>query len=471
MGLRLLYGAGKALSYILLLASAGLAGWVVFAWSRWTGGQAPPLLYAVFYVAWIGGNAVSVLVHEGGHALACKALRVKILGFHVGKTGKAAFRFRVRGTRVTLGWPYSGRVEHEPVKSRQKNAVIRLAGPLGTIIPAGVMVAVGFGLLQPGLARAILISVAGVFGLRGMANLMPYRTREGRLTDGGALLSMGSGRLARAIRRDYGAFRTPDGVTWRLYSPKEAAESKADIEVIRKFDEEQNTPLPAELVTRLLAAFRNHSIAGLTFIHAVGRTLRLEGRIDELLALHEGYPVLPDRRDPMMWQMLYQMQGLSYEVALVPGVSQDVLALASQRIERVLRDCGSDEALNKAIHAGTVHSLAVVRLRQGRFGEVERLFGPETADPSLPPEHRAAILAVVVLARRALGQPFEDMLAEAVALCPAADLVTEAAADSPAPSALLAPPDSQGRLNGMRAQEISQVDVITMWLAACHYRI
>jgi hypothetical protein len=210
MGLRLLYGAGKALSYVLLLASAGLAGWVVFAWSGWTGGQAP-LLYAVFCVAWIGGNAVSVLVHEGGHALACKAFRVKILGFHVGKTGKAAFRFRVRDTRVTLGWPYSGRVEHVPVKSQQKNTVIRLAGPLATIIPTGVMVAVGFGLLQPGLARAILISVAGVFGLRGIANLMPYRTREGRLTDGAALLSMGKGRLARAIRRDYGAFRMPDG--------------------------------------------------------------------------------------------------------------------------------------------------------------------------------------------------------------------------------------------------------------------
>jgi hypothetical protein len=443
MGLRLLYGAGKALSYVLVLASACLAGWVVFAWSGWTGGQSTPLLYAVFYVAWIGGNAVSVLVHEGGHALACRAFRVKILGFHVGKTGKAAFRFRVRDTRVTLGWAYGGRVEHGPVKSRQKNTVIRLAGPLATIIPAGVMVAVGFGLLQPGLARAILISVAGVFGLRGIGNLMPYRTREGRLTDGAALLSMGKGRLARAIRRDYGAFRTPDGVTWRPYSPKEAAEYKADVEAIRKFYEDQNTPLPAEMVTRLLAAFRKHSFAGLTFIHAIGRTLRLEGRIDELLALHEGYPVLPVRRDPMMRQMLIQMQGLSYEVALVPEVPQDVLALASQRIERVLRDCDSDEVLNRAVHAGTLHSLAVVRLRQGRFGEVEWLFGPETADPSLPPEHRASVLAVVVLARRALGQPYEDMLAEAVALCPAADLVTEAAADSPAPPALLAPAESQ----------------------------
>src|SRR5215469_5358665 len=132
VGLRLLYRAGKALSYVLLLASAGLAGWVVFAWSGRTGGQAPPLLYAVFYVAWSGGNAVSVPVHEGGHALACKAVRVKVLGFHVGKTGKAAFRFRVRDTQVTLGWPYSGRVEYEPMKSRQKNTVIRLAGPLAT---------------------------------------------------------------------------------------------------------------------------------------------------------------------------------------------------------------------------------------------------------------------------------------------------------------------------------------------------
>lgn len=442
MGLRLLFRAGKALSYVLLLASACLAFWVVFAWPGWTGGQAARLLYAVYCVTWIGANAVSVLVHEGGHAVAGKALRVKIVGFHVGKMGKAAFRFRVGDTRVTLGWPYGGRVEHG-VTSQRKNTVILLAGPLATIIPAGVMAAVGFGLPQPGLARAILISVAGVFGLRGIGNLMPYRTREGRLTDGAALLSMGKGRLARAIRGDTEAFKTPDGVTWRPYSAKETAEYKADVEAIRKFYEDQNTPLPAEVVTRLLAAFRKHSFTGLMFIHAIGRTLRLEGRIDELLALHEGYPALPVRRDQMTRQMLIQMQGLSYEVALVPEVPQDVLAGASQRIERVLRDCDSDEILNEAVYAGALHSLAVVRLRQGRFDEVERLFGPETADPSLPPEHRAAVLAVVVLARRALGQPYEHMLAEAVALCPAADLVTEAAADSPARPPLLAPADSR----------------------------
>lgn len=435
----MLCGTGKALNYVLMLASVCLAAWVVFTWSGWSGGQEAVLLYVVFCVAWIGGNAVSVLVHEGGHALACKASGVKILGFHVGRAQKAAFRFRVRDTQVTLGWPYGGRVEHGPVTSRQKNAVIRLAGPFATIIPAGVMVAVGFGLLQSGLARAIMISVAGVFGLRGIGNLMPFRTREGRLTDGAALLSMGNGRLARAMRGDHGAFRTPDGVTWRPQSPKEAADYIADIEAIRKFYEDQNTPLPAEMVIRLLAAFRKHSFAGLTLVHPVGRTLRLEGQIDELLALHEGYPVLPVRRDPIMTQMLIQMQGLSYEVALVPEVPQDALALASQRIERVLRDCASDEALNKAVRAGTLHSLAVVRLRQGRFGEVEELCGPGMADPDLPPEHRAAVLAVVVLARRALGQPYEDMLAEAVALSPAADLVTEAAAASRTRSAVRRP--------------------------------
>jgi hypothetical protein len=55
------------------------------------------------------------------------------------------------------------------------------------------MVAFGFRLLQPGLARAMLICVAGVFSLRGIANLMPYRTREGRLSDGAALVSLGKG--------------------------------------------------------------------------------------------------------------------------------------------------------------------------------------------------------------------------------------------------------------------------------------
>jgi hypothetical protein len=49
------------------------------------------------------------------------------------------------------------------------------------------------------------------------------------------------------------------------------------------------------------------------------------------------------------------------------------------------------------------------------------------------PDSRATLLATLVLARRALGQPHAELLAEAVALSPDADLVAEArsSADEP----------------------------------------
>jgi len=42
------------------------------------------------------------------------------------------------------------------------------------------------------------------------------------------------------------------------------------------------------------------------------------------------------------------------------------------------------------------------------------------------PDTRATVLATIVMARRALGQPYAELLAEAVALSPDADLVAEA---------------------------------------------
>lgn len=76
--------------------------------------------------------------------------------------------------------------------------------------------------------------------------------------------------------------------------------------------------------------------------------------------------------------------------------------------------------------AAVKHTLALARLRQGRFEEVEPLCASGLAGDH-GPDTRATILATIVLARRALGQPHADLLGEAVALSPDADLVAEAA--------------------------------------------
>jgi hypothetical protein len=51
----------------------------------------------------------------------------------------------------------------------------------------------------------------------------------------------------------------------------------------------------------------------------------------------------------------------------------------------------------------------------------------------LRPDDRATVLATIAMARHGLGEPYEEPLAEAVALSPHADLVPEASGRIPSP--------------------------------------
>jgi hypothetical protein len=95
---------------------------------------------------------------------------------------------------------------------------------------------------------------------------------------------------------------------------------------------------------------------------------------------------------------------------------------------------GSGRAAVVCRRYAALHTLATARLRQGRLAEVEPLCA-EVLASAPDPGTRATTLATVVLARRALGEPYEELLAEAVALSPDADLVAEAAGREAAPRA------------------------------------
>jgi hypothetical protein len=73
------------------------------------------------------------------------------------------------------------------------------------------------------------------------------------------------------------------------------------------------------------------------------------------------------------------------------------------------------------------HTLAVVRLRQGKPADVRRLCA-EALGTGLDPDDRATVLATVAMARHQLGSPAfaREVLGEAVELDPNADLVPEA---------------------------------------------
>ncbi len=120
---------------------------------------------------------------------------------------------------------------------------------------------------------------------------------------------------------------------------------------------------------------------------------------------------------------------LSWEVLLVPGLPPDAAACAADRVNWVL-ETAEFKPGNPAwwYREAVLHTLALAKLRLGVFTEVEDLCQPILKLPGLPTENRATVLATIALARRALGQPCGQLLAEAVALAPTADLVPEATA-------------------------------------------
>jgi hypothetical protein len=111
---------------------------------------------------------------------------------------------------------------------------------------------------------------------------------------------------------------------------------------------------------------------------------------------------------------------------LVPGLPHAEIDEAANRVRWILDNYPFEAEGTSMPRAAVEHTLALARLRQGRFGEVEPLCAPGLAEDH-GPDARASVLATIALARRALGQPHADLLSEAMTLSPAADLVVEAA--------------------------------------------
>jgi hypothetical protein len=396
--------------------ATGPLAWWDLAW--------PPLVVPVSLLA-------AVVVHECGHLLACLALRVKVRGFQIGRPDRGAYRFQVRGVRVALGLPYGGRVEHGPVSSRWRAAMIVMAGSLANLIVAGALLAAGLatgGLHLSGTIRvpqdvAVELSLAVFIGAMGISNLLPFRVKRERLSDGARLLALGRGRLGRSLREQGRIITGPDEVAWRPATPQEAAELKLDYAAMRQ--DAPGAKLPPELVDKWLAAFHDRTFVGLLTARFLGRPLRMDGRISELLRLFEEYPALPYGR--LTPSMLLSMGTVAYEVALVPRMSHSVMDVVVDRLQWLIDVPESASAENAPmVRAGALHSMAVARLRQGKNHLVEDLCLAALAGPELSPADRAAVLATAALARQALGQPYEKLLDEATALDPDADLVAEA---------------------------------------------
>jgi hypothetical protein len=187
-------------------------------------------------------------------------------------------------------------------------------------------------------------------------------------------------------------------------------------------------PLRPSRTGRLLAAYRAGDIVALQYAPAIGAMLRAESRTGELLELHASFVMPPG---PYARMRAHAMAGLSYSAALLPGVPADVLGEAGRRVRWVLDNLEYEPGSLQL--AADQHTLAVIRMRQGRLSEVEALCASTLADRRVSRWDRATTLATVALARKALGKPHKSLLAEAVALDPDADLVAEATGRATAP--------------------------------------
>jgi hypothetical protein len=256
------------------------------------------------------------------------------------------------------------------------------------------------------LSLALLMTVLGV------VNLLPFRERNGRPTDGARLLGLFGGPFAAALR-------PRDAKGW-LPLADTPAPLHAEYKELVRHEARQLSP---EQTARWLAAYWEREPLALHAVAIVGRSLRLQGRISELLALHAD---LPRPAGPRASQLTVAAHALDRQVLMVPGLPARAVNVAVARVEWVLRSAEFKPAGQPWSREVVLHTLALGRLRQGRFAEAEELCQPILALPRLGPRSRATVLATVALARRAAGLPYQRELAEARFLDHDADLVAEA---------------------------------------------
>jgi Peptidase M50B-like len=370
-----------------------------------------PALKAVWPLALLFvGRSVAVVVHEAGHAYACLFLEVKVRAIYLGNDAPNRPRFTVGKFTVTLPPSFGGWVEHEGARSGVGNAFITAAGPLANLIVAATLaVALAAARSTNGYVMGLACVMVGV----GVGNLMPFRSRSGMPTDGANLLAMlAGGQFAEAVR-----FGDANG--WLMAKDAPRAMRAEYTELVRDYD----GPLQPERTTRWLAYYRENETLAWAAVGFIGRSLRREGRISELLALDSD---LAMPAGPYVHELTQATHMLAWEVLLVPGLPREAIGRAVSQAEWVLSSADFKPGDPARYREAVLHTLALGRLRQGRYDEAEELCQPILALKNLVPANRATVLATIALARKALGLPHEQLLAEAVALAPAADLVPEA---------------------------------------------
>lgn len=325
----------------------------------------------------LAGLAAGVVVHELSHLLSALATGAPVRGLYLGAP-PTVLSFPAGKVRVHLGPAPRGRVRFWALPPPGATAVIAAAGPLANLLMAGLT----FVTLRKYAEAAAL---AWVWAGLGATNLVPVHMAPGQPSDGATIL--------RALGRHRAAVK------------------------LRELTSVEGWQRCPETVGTLLRAVQHDIPQSRRYFPLLLKLLADAGRVKDLVALRHLVTPPTDTPSEARVQMVHMVE---YALLTIPGLRRKIAAVAAERVEWV---SGYDSGPSGAF--GISHTLALARLRQGRFGEVEPLCAAALSG-DLTPRHRAAVLATIVLARKRTGTPYAGILAEARALDPAADLVAEA---------------------------------------------
>jgi membrane-associated protease RseP (regulator of RpoE activity) len=109
----------------------------------------------ILIVEVFAATAAAAIIHEGGHALATLACRVRLRSFVLG-IGPNVLELRARSTDVVLKLlPITGHITRDLTRRRLASLAITAAGPMANLITLG-LIFIAY-LLRPRLVETLLI--------------------------------------------------------------------------------------------------------------------------------------------------------------------------------------------------------------------------------------------------------------------------------------------------------------------------
>lgn len=370
---------GQRIAVLIFIAGAG-AGAFIVARQEHPSAQEP--LPFPLVVTCLAGMVAVPIAFAVGRVVGLLLARVPIRRVALGAP-PALIRFRLGQTQVELGPVLMRyRITNAIPAARWRIAVIHISGPLGNLAAAGVFASIP-------AVRPYGTAIALIVGAYGVAPFVPFRTKTGMPSAGYGLIL-----LARMGRAEAG---------------------------LRRLTSEPGWPERPELLKYLLTRRDAAAYTSLLFTR-----LGQENRTGELAEWHarlwgHAAPLLPGMNARAEQRLAHILHSATDGLLNRPDVPREAAEHGEKYLEWAIPRLPED------YRPAAKHSLAVADLRQGRFAEVEPLCTPLLSG-DLMPEHRATVLATIVLARSALGLESRRFLEEAISLAPDADLVGEASA-------------------------------------------